>query len=89
MPHDETDQVDFIWIDFKMNQKRRKDAYTLDDSENLRVKMSKDLAVCSGGTLECPPGVVTSKRMFIEPFSATPGLAKTVPYASVNPPAGS
>jgi hypothetical protein len=46
------------------------------------------LTVCLGGTLEWPPGVVTSTLTSKYPFSVMPGIAKTDPYFSENPPAG-
>lgn len=44
------------------------------------------LTVCSGGVLECPPGAAKCIFAFIEPFSAIPGVAITVPNCSENPP---
>ena len=41
--------------------------------------------VWGGGTLEWPPGAVTSTRTFMFPFSAMPGFAMMEPNLSVNP----
>lgn len=68
---------------FEFDQESGKYANGLEGDESRDTKiLDSVLTVWLGGTLECPPGDLTSTRRSKYPFSVTPGVANRVPYFS-------
>ena len=65
-----------MWVCLELRDERSKDTDALSNVRNiLQNGVKKRPTVCGGGTLECPPGVATSRRRLKLPFSATEGKA--------------
>ena len=75
-------KVRFDRVCLKLDEEACKDADTLWKVSDTTYQKTWWLTVCGGGMLECPPGVETITLVFMRPFSAIAGTAKTEPSIS-------